>query len=373
MSIARQPAELLIFVEDPGAANMVADLPAILRGRGHKVHLATSGVATDYLRRRGVLVHPLDEQSDLETVVAEIAPRLIVSGTAENPDSIGLRLTAIAKAKGIRSIGVLDSATNLDFRFRGRGDNAFAYCPDRVVVPDTVSRDGLVALSLAAARIVVAGHPHWDHVRSVCDRLGDNDRTALRRRNFGLAAPGPLAVLFAAEISGGMDPGQFRRSPEYTLTGSGHETGRTEIVIEEFLAAVAPRRQELHLVLRLHPKQAADDLSQFRSSFDTVSQAEPSLEVIFAADRVVGMTSMLMIEAALMRKPTFAILPRRQEVAWLTTLAAGVTPHACTRGAVSAGIGRFLDAPQLASSPDLDSLLPRGAVDRIVAALEQDL
>ena len=142
-------------------------------------------------------------------------------------------------------------------------------------------------------------------------------------------------------------------------------------MIDEFLAAVAPRRAELHLVLRLHPKQAGGELSDYRAHFDSVSQAEPSLEVIHAADAVVGMTSMLMVEATLMQRPTLAILPRVQEAAWLPTLQAGLTPYACDRAAVRAGIMRLLDGPELRRAPRRwKKSFPPGALDRIVATLE---
>jgi hypothetical protein len=114
-------------------------------------------------------------------------------------------------------------------------------------------------------------------------------------------------------------------------------------------------------------------LSDYRAHFDTVSQAEPPLEVIHAADAVVGMTSMLMVEATLMQRPTLAILPRVQEAAWLPTLQAGLTPYACDRDSVRAGLTRLLDAPELPDPKALEESFPPGALDRIVGALEDTL
>ena len=365
-------SDVLIFVEDPGAANMVADVPRLLADRGHTVHLATGGFATAYLGQRGVSVSPLRPDEDLDRLVTSVAPRMIVVGTAENPDSAGLKLIALAAARRMPSVGIVDSSTHLAFRFRGRSDHPLEFCPDHLIVPDAASRNGLIALGLGEERIIVAGHPHWDHVRSVGRALDQRDRAELRRRHFKLSS-NRTAILFAAELSGGIDPSQFDDTAGYTLTGSSGKRGRTEIVIDEFLAALAPRRAELHLVLRLHPKQAGGELSDYRAHFDTVSQAEPSLEVIHAADAVVGMTSMLMVEATLMQRPTLAILPRVQEAAWLPTLQAGLTPYACDRESVRAGIMRLLDAPELPDPRALEESFPPGALDRIVAALEDIL
>lgn len=373
MTPTRPQTDVLIFVEDPGAANFVAELPCILSARCRSSHLATSGPATEYLRQRGLQVDALLPRCDLDALVTELAPRLILVGTAENPDSHGLRLAAIAAAQRIASVGVVDSSTHLDHRFRGSTANPLEFCPATVIVPDTICRDGFVKLGLAPNRIIIAGHPHWDHVRTSYRSLRQKDRGELRRRLFKMSGPDRTVILFAAEISDGMTPGQFHLSDEYTLKGTGKSRGRTEIVIEEFMLAVAPWRHELHLVLRLHPKQRPQDLSAHAGAFDSVSQGEPPLEVLYAADAVVGMTSMIMVEAALMGRPTLAILPRAREAQWLPTIAAGVTPYADSRDAASAEIAKLLKDPQPAPPPALERLFPAGALQRVATTIEARL
>src|SRR5262249_39759115 len=152
-------------------------------------------------------------------------------GTAENPDGAGLKLVALAATRRVPSIGVVDSSTHLAFRFRGRSIHPMEFCPDHLIVPDATSRNGLIALGIGQERIIVAGHPHWDYVRSVGRALGQHDRAELRRRHFKLASD-RTAILFAAELSDGMDASQFHDTAGYTLTGSSGKPGRTEIVIE---------------------------------------------------------------------------------------------------------------------------------------------
>ena len=195
------------------------------------------------------------------------------------------------------------------------------------------------------------------------------DRVALRQRLFHVMPPDRIVILFAAEISSGLDAKQFERSDEYSLTGEGHRSGRTEIVIEEFLRAAAPRRSALYLVLRLHPKQSPQDLAPYLAKFDSVSQAEAPLECLFAADAVVGMTSMLMVEAALLLRPTLAIIPRRVEMDWLPTIAAGVTAVATTRPAIADELAKLIDQPRPPDPGTLDQLFPSGAVERVAEAI----
>src|SRR5262249_30622994 len=206
MTPARKQTDVLIFVEDPGAANFIAELPGILRQGGRSSHLATSGLATGYLQQRGLLVDALPPHCDLEALVTRLSPRLILVGTAENLDSCGLQLAAIAAARRVASDGVVDSSAHLDYRFRGRSANPLEFCPAIVIVPDTVCRDGFVKLGLSENRIVVAGHPHWDHVRSSYRSLQQKDRGELRRRLFNMPSPNRTVILFAAEIAGGVNP-----------------------------------------------------------------------------------------------------------------------------------------------------------------------
>jgi hypothetical protein len=206
-------------------------------------------------------------------------------------------------------------------------------------------------------------------VRSIYRSLQQTDRQELRQRLFHVS-PERTVVVFAAEISTGMSPGQFELSDEYTLKGTGQSRGRTEIVIEEFLLAVEPFRHRIHLVLRLHPKHGPRDLSGYAGKFDSVSQSEPPSEILYTADAVAGMTSMIMVEAALMDRPTLAILPRAREARWLPTIAAGVTPYASSRAAVGAEIAELLTAPRTAPVAALLRLFPTGAIERVAATIE---
>jgi hypothetical protein len=362
--------DFLLFVEDPGAANFVVELPPILRRHGYAVHLATAGMATDYLAQRALAVDPLPAGSDLEALVARLGPRLVSVGTAENPDSAGLRLVAIAAARGLPSVGMIDASTHLEHRFRGRSADPLEFCPNTVIVPDVVSRDGLVKLGLPADRIVVAGHPHWDHVRAEARRLQNEDRARLRQKWFDAAMPERRVLVFAAEVSGGMDPLRFRRTSEYSLTGDRGSFGRTEIVIEEFLHAIAPMREKVYLVLRLHPKNLLEDFAPYAPMFDRVSKAGSSLELSFAADAVIGMTSMMMIEAALLDRPTLSILPRAEEAEWLPTAACGLTPCATTRAEVAAELERLVRSRRGCDPVELERRFPSGASERVAAQLE---
>src|SRR5436309_2738893 len=82
-----------------------------------------------------------------------------------------------------------------------------------------------------------------------------------------------------AELSTGLDPTEYQRSAQYSLDGWGTSTGRTEIVLEEFLDAVAMQDHRPFCVLRLHPKNDISQFTAYLPEFDQVSQRERGLEV----------------------------------------------------------------------------------------------
>jgi hypothetical protein len=368
-----QKSDILILVEDPGAANFVIELPTALGRRGLRVHLASDGTATDYLAQRGVATDRLPPSADLENLIAKVSPRLVAIGTAEDPECAGLRLTALARERAIPTVGLIDASTNLAHRFRGRTDNPLQFSPDTVIVSDQQARDGLIALGLRHERIVVSGHPHWDYVRCAERRLRDLPRDAVRQGLFANALDNRRVLVFVAELSNGLVPSEFERSAEYSLTGTGSSRGRTEIVIEELLLALQPVRPSIYLVLRLHPKNETADFSSYRPAFDAVSKTEPPFDLLYAADAVVGMTSMMLVEAALLGRPTLAILPRAKEAEWLPTMAAGVTPYAATRADVGRKVIELLTNPPMVDRTQLDKLLPSGATDRVADAFEASI
>ena len=103
--------DILIFAEDPGAANYVANLPDRLRARGWSVRLCTSGVATNYLSARGLTVDPLQSGCNFDDLITQLAPGLVLTGTAQSPDALGLSLIEAAKSMDIPVIGVIDAST----------------------------------------------------------------------------------------------------------------------------------------------------------------------------------------------------------------------------------------------------------------------
>jgi hypothetical protein len=229
-------------------------------------------------------------------------------------------------------------------------------------VPDDATRESFLSLGMPAEAVIATGHPLFDRVRATRARLDAEGSTAVRRRLFpAVPAEWPI-VTFLAEISDGLRSEMFRRHAAYSLTGRGGSDARTDIVIEEFLES--SRALNAYRVLRLHPKNNAEEFADYRAEFDAINDDGTPHDLIYASDLVVGMTTMLLVEAVLLGRPTVSIVPDPAEAAWLPTAASGITPVVSRRddlaGILQAGLHARLDEAAV------ERALPAGSVERII-------
>ncbi len=335
---------ILIYVEDPGAANFIAPVIGELQHAGWQIALAAAAAAADFFRDRQISATPAPENRDAAAYIENTNATVLMIGTSENPDTFGFALVDAAREAGVRSIGFVDGPANPGLRFRGRDTDPVAHAPDRLLVCDDRTAEAFAGLSYPREQIVVTGHPYYDSVRDEAARLRTQPTDAHRRRMLPNAPSDRPVVVFLGEGSDGLGMDIKRRSPEYTLTGRGTSDRRTEIVLEEFLDAVDALPCEPYLVFRAHPKDPASGYSDYLSRFDTVSEGGRHLELLFAADLVVGLSTSLLVEAALAGLNTMAILPARSQMYLVPTVLQGLTPCATDREALHALLRQRLDS-----------------------------
>ncbi len=358
---------MFLFVEDPGAAAYAAGVPAALAQRGLFCRTVAGGHAADLLRSLDV-EHETIALADLGSAFESAQPGALAVGTAENRATPGLLLVDAARRQRIPSVGLVDGPANPAYRFRGTASSALAHAPDWIAVPDESTRRRFVALGMAEDRVRACGHPAHDRARRERGRRDIAKRRAAKQTLW--PAAGERAVLvFAAEISAGIDHRQFVRSADYTWAGPSGSDRRTEIVIEEFLLAAGALHPRSYLVLRLHAKTSRAMFASYLSGFDAVSEGGPAMELIGAADGIVGLTSVILDEAAVMGCPALSIVPRRCEREWLIGASLGVSPVATARGAIGPALAGMVADRGMADTAALDRMLPRDAAANVAGVI----
>jgi len=345
-------SRVVVLVEDPGAVNFLGPLVDRLVGGGISTVVLGLGVGAQMVRERGhAVIAPPDPLQTVEFIRLR-RPSVVVVGTSENPDTPAFTLMDAARAAGVPTVGVVDARVNAAFRFRGYSQNPLAHAPDWLVVPDESTAVAFRSLGFARHRIFVVENPARDLARRRGRAMRDRVPTAHEAPRSGA---GQVRVIFVAEVSDGLDAGQYQRSGDYTLHGRGGSSARTAVVIEELLdACVELRRHErlqMLLILRLHPKQRMDDLGPLCEEFDEVSAGGDPLELVATADLVVGMTSMLLVQAHDIGVPCLSVLPRDCEKAWLPEVESGSIPSVTTRAAIISEIRRLLTGSRQEQTP----------------------
>lgn len=361
---------VIIFVEDPGAANYVAGFPIVLSRLGIDATIVTAGIAESYLAQRGADGVVTAGGLGAEEILDRFQPSLVVVGTSGNAETVGLELVRECSARKIPTVGVVDTSASAAHRFRGLSENPLAHAPDLLLVPDRWTATLYIELGYPRGQLVICGHPHYDYVRAAGTRLRPR-AGGIRRSLYPDAPADSHVVVFAGEMTEGLDPREYRRSQSYTLFGYGESTTRGEVVLEEFLDAIALREPRPYCVLRIHPKNQAGDFAPYLAAFQQISRSENALEVIVGADAVVGMTTMLQVESVLLGTPTLSIIPRSLEKGWLVTTQLGLTPCATTREQVQTEIDRLLGNPAVPDRATVEDSLPSGALERATDAIRR--
>ena len=365
-------ADVVILAEDPGAAAYVDGVPEALRRGSRSVRLLAAGHAAEALAREKRRFEPVNDAAAALAILRAEAPKAIAVGTSEDPRAIGLGLIEEGRRRGIATIGLVDGPANAAYRFRGISENPLRHAPDWTVVPDEATRDDYVALGMAAERVRACGHPRRDILYAMRDAEPPR-RAAQALRTQWLAGRERPLLLFAAELSAGLDERAYRRAPDYALLGISGAEGRTEIVLEELLLAVAALDPLPCVVLRLHPKTPRNLYADYLDAFDAVSEKESAAEAILAADLVVGLTSVILDEALILGRAAVSIVPRASEASWLVGARLGLVPVIAERAAIAPGLRRALAGEDRPSRERVEALLPRGAAEKVARLIADAL
>ena len=293
---------VLVVAREAGAAAAVIPVARHLAAAGDEVlTIAFQEAVASFERARvPLLAFPDDCDADAVAVnLARLAPDALLTGTSMYPDRDGLWWHA-ARQASIPTLAVLDHWSTLAERFSAR--EPFDCVPDAVSTVDESSAAQLRALGFpGSAR--AGGHPHFDHLIGRGRAL---DRAAARRV---LAIPAEqLVMVFVSEPLARQYGTSLNYRPDELFP-------YTE---EEVLGAVGDAFDEVAstglVVVKLHPLEDAGAYAGMALEADPdrvrVLRSCPPDVLIGAADVVVGMTSSLLIEAALMGAPTMSVRPR---------------------------------------------------------------
>ncbi|MBP2316826.1 hypothetical protein [Azospirillum soli] len=299
-----------------------------------------------------------DDGGGVEAWIARLrhlAPDLVVTGTSYHAD-FSRCLWLAARTVAVRTVAVLDAWINLGERWRfadGRTSQPDALC----VIDETIRQEAREVHGFSGT-VHVVGQPHLEAVVA---------RVAVRRAGRTPSSR-PLLIFFSEPTA------EFHTGPEYP----GYDQFTS---LDAFFAALPPG-VGMELLVRPHPKEGPEVTERYRKRLGAWIEGRLTNEdpeaLLAMADGVIGMTTMVLIEAALLGIPALSLQldrtrivnPAVDRLPGIATVTEATRLPECLRSFLarvtsSAPAGEPIPAGGLA--------MPGNAGDRLMRALKEEM
>jgi hypothetical protein len=286
---------VLVVARDAGAASALAPVvAALIEEVGPRPEIVDWGNARAVFEADGLPVRAFAEEPEpreIESLLASTGAAVVLSGTSLRAELDG-RFWAAAHAAGLPSLALLDHWKNYAERFTVA--SSFDVLPTVIAVMDDVAARELVALGCPPDRVCVTGQPRFD---ALLDVMQPEPRERARV-SLGIDTARLVAV-FASQP----------RGVPYD-EGGGFTQEEALTAFFDALHDVAPDALAL---VKLHPVEQVEAISGavlgHRGNEIRLLHEGSTLELAAAADVFCGMTSIVLLDAALLGVPTVSIRP----------------------------------------------------------------
>lgn len=318
---------VLVVARQAGAASALAPVVAALRAHGAFVSVLGFEHAHAAFAQCGISVQRITTDGEAMRALRSQMPDVLLTGTSSCAREDGA-LWELARRIGVPSVALLDHWYAYAKRFTPPGRRPFETTPDVIAVMDAAAQQRLVEAGCPPSVVRVTGQPAFD---AILDRTWPRDGRL--RHALDLPHDG-FVVLFVSEPVG-EEFGVDSRSATYL--------GYTETLVLELVLVALRMVADEHpvgIVVRPHPTEGVALLERVARRVAAVPwrfglDVDPR-QLAAGADAVVGMTSIFLLEAALMGRPTVSVRPDAREPCDLVALHPGLIAEGDTVEAVAA-------------------------------------
>ena len=208
--------------------------------------------------------------------------------SAESPDAISKKILVFLKKNKIKSTLVIDSGDNIKKRIFYKKK---ILLPNKIIVPDYKTKKKYLQYGLK--NIVVKNLQIQKYLIGKLKTLKKKQK--FRQIVTFCAVPRILDVTKSSLLFGYED--QIK--------------DKIDAAIQEFIFSLCKNDKDskFHKVLRYHPKNKKDDFLKYHWFFDEISINTDPLSILKNSDYIFGETTSFLIDAALLSKKVFSILP----------------------------------------------------------------
>lgn len=356
-----------VVARQAGSANALAPVIRFLReSAGAEVAVFGFQPAYDCFLRLGMSPQLVEPSDDVLGPFLPERPDGLLTGTSLNAGEDG-RIWTRAQQLGVPSLALLDHWCHYWERFTAPGQGRFNRLPDKIAVMDQAAFMAMVKAGCPRERLAVTGHPALDELT---EREWPLDRTALAE--VGLP-DGNRTILFVSEPQS-KDYGMGPDSPNYL--------GYTEeLVLDALLAEVesltGTGNLPTSLIIRPHPTETGEVLEgvleRHRRVPAKIIRGGSPRPLVSTADAVVGMTSILLMEAALMGRPVASFRPNNRVSCDLVDLHPGLITSLANRRDLNGWLADNLPGSKPFKRPIGLAGFQRHAARRVVELLGESM
>lgn len=291
--------KVLFYSRDPGGTNCIIPVYQRLRGmKGMEAVLWGKDFAIPKYREEDLKYQDVSdvEPKELFGLLKKFHPSVLVTGTSYG-DRTEQLLWKWAKELGVYSMAILDQW--LSYRARFSDPNGRLVVPDKILVMDEFAKREMIAEGFDQRRILVTGQPHFEALRKKAKKITEADKKKIRK---DLNIQTGITILFVSE--------PFSTASRFNLGFTEHTILRDLVfAIQQVEPSTA-----INLLVKLHPKQKLESFRRLIRPLPTTENIHlsliadfPVLPLILVADIVIGMQSMVLIEANLLKKPVMSL------------------------------------------------------------------
>lgn len=305
---------------DPGGANAIAPVIAMLE-RGGKITVINYAYneGIDVLKRQQIQFTSLSGKSNLSSVLElfeSSQPRLLLTATSANESNWETCFILAAQQLNVHSVAVLDFWSNYTKRFSdSKGDLVFL--PNKIAVMDEYAKAEMIAAGIPAEQIMITGQPAFDSLGDCYRAFSTTKKTTIRESLS--VQPAGLLVTFLSQ-------------PLRKLYQDANYLGFDEIIVIEklieTLEIISQKHQKpITLHIRPHPREKLQDYERYQSSkiHIVASVTGESRDYLMSSDLIVGMNTVLLIEACYLNCVVASLQPGLLKKDVLPTNAYGAT------------------------------------------------
>lgn len=280
---------IVAFARDPGGANALIPIIKKLTLTGDRAELTAQDWALERFAEYGLTARPLI----LDEVFPLVQGSDVVLTATSWPPEAEWKLWQMAERVQVPTLAVMDFWSN--FRSRFFGHTGEVSLPTRVAAMDRLAADSLRSDGVPPERIIITGQPFLE--------MRAQDLRA-KAATHGSVEVG--RILFASQPLSAYPGADSREYDEFSVV---------RLVFQAVEAAVRQIGVPLRLIIRPHPKDdrlrlRATIAEEARSSVACEFETENDLdESILRSQLVLGVNSMLLVEAALAGRPVISVQP----------------------------------------------------------------